>query len=261
MGCVYNQETMAFLKTRDMFRALVVLTAICMTVCIYLSARGADHSPVKSGRSLQETAHYDVRLQSHPYNQPNSDKVSKIFQRRLQEQQEVVHQPSQEVLRTQQGSQIVEPVDSLRKHSSRSQSSNSPRALNRLRHRTLSLLKKPRKKPRKKQKQRVLFVPPLPSSAFNHSSSQSSNFSIPFMGNYTCQNHVCLDLLSPLDLAYYKYCLAKVFSVHQKTDLSPAHCHFMDGRNRAAVALASFQGSGNTWVRGLLEQATGLCTG
>ena len=35
----------------------------------------------------------------------------------------------------------------------------------------------------------------------------------------------------------------------------------MNGTNRAAVALVSFPGSGSTWVRGLLEQATGVCTG
>ena len=35
----------------------------------------------------------------------------------------------------------------------------------------------------------------------------------------------------------------------------------MDGSKRAAVALASHPGSGNTWVRGLLEKATGICTG
>ena len=38
-------------------------------------------------------------------------------------------------------------------------------------------------------------------------------------------------------------------------------CHFINGSKRAAVALASFPGSGNTWVRGLLEKATGVCTG
>ncbi len=38
-------------------------------------------------------------------------------------------------------------------------------------------------------------------------------------------------------------------------------CHFMNGRSRSAVALASFPGSGNTWARGLLERATGVCTG
>ena len=35
----------------------------------------------------------------------------------------------------------------------------------------------------------------------------------------------------------------------------------MNGTNWAAVALVSFPGSGNTWVRGLLQQATGVCTG
>ena len=35
----------------------------------------------------------------------------------------------------------------------------------------------------------------------------------------------------------------------------------MNGAERAAVALVSFPGSGNTWVRGLLEQASGICTG
>ena len=38
-------------------------------------------------------------------------------------------------------------------------------------------------------------------------------------------------------------------------------CHFMDGSNRAPIGLISPPGSGNTWVRGLLEQATGICTG
>ena len=38
-------------------------------------------------------------------------------------------------------------------------------------------------------------------------------------------------------------------------------CRFMDGRKRAAVALVGFPGSGNTWVRGLLERTTGYCTG
>ena len=30
---------------------------------------------------------------------------------------------------------------------------------------------------------------------------------------------------------------------------------------RGPVGLVSFPGSGNTWVRGLLQQATGICTG
>ena len=35
----------------------------------------------------------------------------------------------------------------------------------------------------------------------------------------------------------------------------------MNGAKRDPVALASAEGSGNTWVRGLLERATGFCTG
>lgn len=35
----------------------------------------------------------------------------------------------------------------------------------------------------------------------------------------------------------------------------------MDGQDRVPVALVSVPGSGNTWTRGLLEKATGICTG
>ena len=35
----------------------------------------------------------------------------------------------------------------------------------------------------------------------------------------------------------------------------------MNGTGRYPIALASFPGSGNTWLRGLLEKATGICTG
>ena len=39
------------------------------------------------------------------------------------------------------------------------------------------------------------------------------------------------------------------------------HCHFLSTRDGRIVALASLPGSGNTWVRGLLEMATRVCTG
>jgi hypothetical protein len=40
-------------------------------------------------------------------------------------------------------------------------------------------------------------------------------------------------------------------------------CRFVKvwGNSRRAVALNSQEGSGNTWLRGLLEKATGICTG
>ncbi len=38
-------------------------------------------------------------------------------------------------------------------------------------------------------------------------------------------------------------------------------CRFINSTGRNPVALASYPGSGNTWVRGLLQGVTGLCTG
>ena len=35
----------------------------------------------------------------------------------------------------------------------------------------------------------------------------------------------------------------------------------MDGQKRASVGLVSSPGSGNTWLRAVLEAATGICTG
>ena len=43
--------------------------------------------------------------------------------------------------------------------------------------------------------------------------------------------------------------------------LVKSHCHFRNRTNQIAVALASFPGSGNTWVRCLVEKITGVCTG
>ena len=48
---------------------------------------------------------------------------------------------------------------------------------------------------------------------------------------------------------------------YTKDLLNNGTCVFMDGSKRAPVALVSFPGSGNTWARGLLESATGICTG
>ena len=88
---------------------------------------------------------------------------------------------------------------------------------------------------------------------------------IPFMGNYNCRDKQCREFLSKLDELCYKYCYERLLRRHEKepdlVPLEPGRCHFMNATSRAAVALVSFPGSGNTWVRGLLEQATGICTG
>ncbi len=199
----------------------------------------------------------DVQLNSHPYNQPNQDIANQLTQQLLKRtQQQVVHQPSQEVVQPYRRTR----ESSLLKQRRRSQSTN----LLQLKEQDQLPHSKPpppdsKKKSPKTKKSKLPFHLPLQSTNLNQS---TSNFSIPFMANYKCRNHYCLDLLSPLDKAFYEYCSKKlVCKPGQETELSPARCHFMDGRNRAAVALASFPGSGNTWVRGLLEQATGVCTG
>jgi hypothetical protein len=43
--------------------------------------------------------------------------------------------------------------------------------------------------------------------------------------------------------------------------MSESDCKFLPNNKRRAVALASAPGAGNTWTRGLLEKASGICTG
>ena len=77
-----------------------------------------------------------------------------------------------------------------------------------------------------------------------------------------CVDQICLSALSNSELVRYKTC---EINVQMKTNMSPIQikpsCSFMNGVGRNVVALVSETGSGNTWVRGLLEKATGICTG
>ena len=83
---------------------------------------------------------------------------------------------------------------------------------------------------------------------------------LPTKQNHTCRDPLCSEFLSAMDKDHFQQC---VETVKNAMFGHPAlgSCHFMNGSNRAPVALASFEGSGNTWVRGLLEQVTGICTG
>ena len=83
---------------------------------------------------------------------------------------------------------------------------------------------------------------------------------LPTKQNHVCRDPLCSEFLSAMDKDHYQQC---VQSVKNATFGPPAlgSCHFMNGSNWVPVALASFEGSGNTWVRGLLEQVTGICTG
>ena len=82
--------------------------------------------------------------------------------------------------------------------------------------------------------------------------------------NYSgqCKDELCLEYLSESENASFYQCINK--SKHQEEKFGPIHkgsCHFMKSSEIFPVALASFPGSGNTWVRGLLQKATGICTG
>ena len=76
-----------------------------------------------------------------------------------------------------------------------------------------------------------------------------------------CSDPLCTQYLVPYGWSEFNKCYQhSMRKSHQKLPLLNK-CRFMNGTNRAPVALASLPGSGNTWVRGLLEQATGICTG
>ncbi len=81
----------------------------------------------------------------------------------------------------------------------------------------------------------------------------------PWIGSYQCKDVICSEFLHNRD-----WIEVDKFMRAMKKDgllkISPA-CHFMNGTSRGSVALLSFPGSGNTWLRGLLEKATGICTG
>ena len=76
--------------------------------------------------------------------------------------------------------------------------------------------------------------------------------------DYCAEPH-CQEYLSDFDRASVKWCSKKAFK--NETSTVKGDCEFMRGEGRAPVALTSLPGSGNTWIRGLLEKATGICTG
>lgn len=74
-------------------------------------------------------------------------------------------------------------------------------------------------------------------------------------------DEACKVYLQPRDRHFYSLCMDKVKAFSK--DLPPMDngCHFINGTKRKPVALVSFPGSGNTWVRQMLEKVTGICTG
>lgn len=76
----------------------------------------------------------------------------------------------------------------------------------------------------------------------------------------TCSDHLCTQYLNELDVAMFRRCTRHLQKRGQNL-INNGTCRFIDGTSHRKVALVSFPGSGNTWVRGLLEKATGICTG
>lgn len=77
---------------------------------------------------------------------------------------------------------------------------------------------------------------------------------------------LCLDPASlcthylPLEQqSAYKDCAAR--TMVKLEGLYKCNCQFMNTRGHRHVALVSLPGSGNTWLRGLIERASGVCTG
>ena len=77
-----------------------------------------------------------------------------------------------------------------------------------------------------------------------------------------CTDSHCTSYL--LDEDYWSFIICQQWT-EKKTKISHftinATCKFMKGITREPVGLVSLPGSGNTWVRELLETATGICTG
>lgn len=73
-----------------------------------------------------------------------------------------------------------------------------------------------------------------------------------------CTDSMCKQLTVNREKIYYDLCLKQA---EKDYSVQPCQCRLMDGKKRGRYALVSLPGSGNTWVRGLLEKATGVCTG
>lgn len=80
------------------------------------------------------------------------------------------------------------------------------------------------------------------------------------MTDSLCSDRECTQYLTKRDKHQLETCELKL----RQLDVKPfrgSSCRFRNGTGKIAVALASFPGSGNTWLRSLLEKATGVCTG
>jgi hypothetical protein len=99
---------------------------------------------------------------------------------------------------------------------------------------------------------------PVPSEAPYHNTLMAERLSKPCPAT----DVFCRMRLSPTEDQQFSKCTNKCERQTQKFGtVKKGSCLFLDGRGRLPVALGSFPGSGNTWMRGLLEKVTGVCTG
>lgn len=101
------------------------------------------------------------------------------------------------------------------------------------------------------------------------SDNKITKLGLPMSQPRNCRQPHCKEYLLKSELLAMSKCSAETaqrtvngkLKGQHESDLKENSCSFMNGSNRLPVALASTSGSGNTWIRGLLERATGICTG
>ena len=88
----------------------------------------------------------------------------------------------------------------------------------------------------------------------------------PKIGSYQCRNALCSEFLGQDDWQRVGKCVNSLRKKYPEkaarvgATLKPM-CHFVNGTSRGSILLISYPGSGNSWLRALLERATGICTG
>ena len=102
------------------------------------------------------------------------------------------------------------------------------------------------------------------SSNLQHLSPPPWNWK-PVRTRESCLGQICVDATTFSGRVALLACFHQASSEVEQ-NLVPAHqctCSFKQRKDASdkLVALVSLPGSGNTWVRGLLERATGICTG
>lgn len=81
--------------------------------------------------------------------------------------------------------------------------------------------------------------------------------------NPHCSDNFCINYLTEEEKTQYHSCFNTTISekvVRKFGPIHPGKCVFQPPVPHP-IGLGSFQGSGNTWLRGLLEKITGICTG